>query len=73
MEHIKECFVFSLMTVPEESRSHKKYLWLKYVEFLEMLCRVAINHVKPPAARGRPPPRAVAEQVYRLLEILFEQ
>ena len=69
------------MTVPEESRQHKKYLWLKYVEFLEMICRVAINHVKPPAARGRPAlggaasceARVVAERVYRLLEILFEQ
>ena len=39
---IKEAFVFSLMIVPDETNKMAKYDQLLFVEFLDMLCRIAI-------------------------------
>ena len=38
---LKSCFIYSEMTVPHEASKSKKYTYLYYVEFLELLCRVA--------------------------------
>lgn len=38
---LEECFVFSMMTVSDEKFNVKKYDYLYYVEFQDMLCRVA--------------------------------
>ena len=40
---IEECFVFSMMTVLYEDQHMKRYEGLQPVEFLEMLCRLAIG------------------------------
>ena len=44
---IKEQFVLSLMTVIDETIPNKikKYEYLLYVEFLEMICRIALEGV----------------------------
>ena len=34
------------MTIKDELKNTKKYTFLKYVEFLEMICRVAIMGIK---------------------------
>ena len=41
LDKIEECFVFSMMTVLNEQASLKKYEYIVFVEFLDMLCRVA--------------------------------
>jgi hypothetical protein len=38
---LKSCFIYSEMTVQHEASKRKKYKYLYYVEFLELLCRVA--------------------------------
>ena len=38
-----QCFCFSLMTIHNEQTHVKKYNYLYYVEFLEFLCRAALN------------------------------
>ena len=39
---IKECFVYSLMTIQNEHCNRLKYLSLLAIEFQEFICRVAI-------------------------------
>jgi hypothetical protein len=39
---VTECFLHSLMTIQDEAKDAKKYHFLRYVEFLEFLCRVAL-------------------------------
>ena len=38
---LKACFIYSAMTIQNESTKSKKYKWLLYVEFLELICRVS--------------------------------
>ena len=38
---ILKCFIFSQMTVLDEHKGLKKYGYLEFVEFLDMLCRLA--------------------------------
>jgi hypothetical protein len=38
---LKSCFIYSEMTVPHEASKSKKYTYINYVEFLELLCRAA--------------------------------
>lgn len=46
LKKIDEAFHFSMMTVLNEHRNMKKYQYIVFVEFLEMLCRIAIVCVK---------------------------
>ena len=39
---LDQCFEFSMMTVLDEHRNLKKYQYLNFVEFLDMVCRIAI-------------------------------
>ena len=39
---ILECFVASMMTIYDEYKDHKKYFYLNFVEFQEMICRIAL-------------------------------
>ena len=39
---VEEAFLYSMMTVLNEIRSLNKYNYLVFVEFLEMICRIAI-------------------------------
>lgn len=41
---VAKCFVYSKMTNLKDSSEPKKYFSLEYVEFLEMLCRIAYMH-----------------------------
>ena len=43
---IDECFVASMMTIIDETKS-QKYNYLNYVEWKEMLCRVALIGLDP--------------------------
>jgi hypothetical protein len=38
---IDECFIFSMMTVSNEKQLVRKYDYLVFVEFQELLCRIA--------------------------------
>ena len=42
-ETVFRCFSYSLMTVINEQTDSKKYNYCYYVEFLEFICRIAIN------------------------------
>lgn len=44
---IDECFVGSMMTVLDEAQNRRKYDYLVFVEFQEMLCRVCIRGLDP--------------------------
>ena len=39
---IEQCYQFSQMTVLNEQSNMNRYYWLNFVEFLDMLCRIAI-------------------------------
>jgi len=43
---LEECFNFSMMTVLDEANKIEKYEYIVFVEFLEMLCRIAIIGIK---------------------------
>jgi hypothetical protein len=38
---IDECFIFSMMTIYNEKMHSRKYDYLVFVEFQELLCRLA--------------------------------
>ena len=42
LEKLDECFIMSMMNVMDEQNKMNKYEHLLFVEFLEMLCRVAL-------------------------------
>ena len=44
---IDECFIASMMTVLDEPANRRKYDYLVFIEFLEMLCRVCIKGMDP--------------------------
>ena len=60
---VEESFLFSMMTVLNEHRFMKKYFYLLFVEFLEMLCRIAMVGIKIS--------ETVDYKVFLLLDILF--
>ena len=75
---LKSCFIYSEMTVPHEASKSKKYTYLYYVEFLELLCRVApyipqnaCHHSKP---GGAPTPNhaPIHLKVINLLRVIFD-
>ena len=45
LDKILACFVYSMMTILDEIKQKRKYHILKHIEFLDFLCRVAINCV----------------------------
>ena len=53
LDVLKSCFIYSMMTVKDENDKVEKgrYHYMCYVEFLEFLCRVALNYV-PKAAES---------------------
>ena len=40
---LNKCFLFSQMTIINEVMNYEKYYHLRYVEFLEMLCRISLK------------------------------
>mmetsp|Transcript_28843 Transcript_28843/g.43554 ORF Transcript_28843/g.43554 Transcript_28843/m.43554 type:complete len:123 (+) Transcript_28843:1829-2197(+) len=60
---VEESFIFSMMTVLNENRSMKKYEYLKFIEFLEMLCRISLQCV--------PIVDTIEVKVYNLLELIY--
>ena len=57
---IKNHFIYSQMTVINESTNQKKYKFMIYVEWLEFLCRIAIFSTTFGAA-------PIEEKVFNLL------
>lgn len=55
------------MTVLDEVKNRSRYNRLVYVEFLEMLCRVALHVGK------LGPDRPVEIKLYELLKVIFER
>lgn len=43
---IFDCFVFSMMTVLDEYKNMNKYNYLVFVEFQELICRLALTCFK---------------------------
>jgi len=41
-QKIEQSFIFSMMTIINETRDMGKYDYLDFVEFLEFICRLAI-------------------------------
>ena len=62
---VEQCFEFSMMTILNEESNMKKYEWLHFVEFLEMLCRIAIVAITKAAT--------VEYKVESLLQIVLDE
>jgi len=60
---IEQSFAFAMMTVLDEDKRMKKYEFLAFVEFLEMLCRLALV--------GITMQDTVEYKVHLLLEIIW--
>jgi hypothetical protein len=58
------------MTVMNEQKSSRKYTYLYYVEFLEFLCRIALNLDKSGYMNSMTP-KTVDIKVFNLLEIIY--
>ena len=65
---LKQCFLFSQMTVIDEDINSKKYLKLVFVEFLEMLCRVGIK-----ACPNFTEESTIERKVHELIKILYQR
>lgn len=64
LDKILACFVYSMMTILDEIKQKRKYHTLKHIEWLDFICRVAINCV----AIQEP----LEYKVHHLLEIIFQ-
>ena len=65
---VQRWFCFSQMTVLDEAKSGDDYESLRYVEFLELLCRAAIERSQERAAHGaEDEPKQVYHTVHELL------
>ena len=67
IKKIDECFIASQMTILNEARDAKKYDYLTYVEFQEMLCRIAIVGLDPDEV-----PEPVAWKVQHVMEFIWD-
>ena len=65
-EQLKQCFYFSQMTVIDEDMNLQKYKRLLFIEFLEMLSRVAIEGCPNDTDGGTD-----ERKVYELIRILY--
>ena len=45
---IEKAFILCMMTVLDEDNNINKYTYLHFIEFLDMLCRVAITCINLP-------------------------
>lgn len=61
---LEESYTFSQMTVLDETNNMKKYGYLTFVEFLEMICRVAVSAIAEQDV--------VESKVHALLKIIYE-
>ena len=62
---IRECFLFSQMTVQDESRQSDKYHYLHFGEFLEFLCHFALEFVKCQ--------ETIEQRVYYVMEAVYRR
>lgn len=62
---IHECFIFSQMTIKNEPRMLNKYSYLEFVEFQEMVCRIAI--------RGNTQHEPIDWKAFVLLDLMWEK
>lgn len=60
------------MTNLEDLNENKKYFHLKFVEFLDFLCRVAILYHQMRKDNGIKPPNDIEDKVHEVLEVLWE-
>ena len=65
VKQIEECFVASMMTVYNEVQAVKKYDYLVFIEFQEMLCRIALN--------GMDPEYTIASRVQQLMSSIYDE
>ena len=54
-----------MMTIKNENRDMRKYDYLKVIEFLEFLCRIAINAVQVNDS--------IEEKTYILLDLIYDK
>jgi hypothetical protein len=72
---LKRCFIYSEMTVAHEASKSKKYTYLYYVEFLELLCRVAPYIPQNTCQHGGAPTHnhvPIHLKVINLLRVIFD-
>lgn len=66
---IEECFNYSMMTVHSEPQNSRKYDYLVYIEWLEMVCRMCLVGFDHDADfAGRP----IAEKVQKFLKAIWQ-
>lgn len=76
---LRECFVYSQMTNLKDLEKPKKYSVLVFVEFLDMLARVALSHWSEREEEGQPRdeeglslfPETIEEKVEDILKRLW--
>ena len=61
---LDQCFEFSMMTVLNEGGGIQRYFYISFVEFLDMLCRIAIVAITVSDT--------LDQNVQRLLVILYK-
>jgi hypothetical protein len=54
VESVRECFVFAQETVVNEHAHSHQYERLKYIEFLEFICRMSLRFHESPQPRASP-------------------
>ena len=64
---IEQAFVFCMMTVTNEINNMRKYSYLVFVEFLDMLCRIAIVAIQLADSDK------IEDKVYQLLKIMRDK
>ena len=65
---VHQSFMFCMMTVLDEHTKMKKYEYLYFIEFLDMLCRIAMLSIN---LQGTGLIDTIDNKVYTLLDILW--
>ena len=73
VNNLKQLFVYCQMTNLHDLKECRAYFYLKFVEFLDLLCRVSLQHHHDKAAAGAEVPHDLEDKVFKVLELLWQR
>lgn len=73
INNLKLLFVYCQMTNLHDLKECRTYFSLKFVEFLDLLCRVSLQYHLDKAAAGAEVPHDLEDKVFKVLEMLWHR
>ena len=73
INNLKQLFVYCQMTNLHDLKDCRAYFYLKFIELLDLLCRVSLQHLNDKAASGAEVPHDLEDKVFKVLELLWHR